>query len=260
MTRSDATLLRELQRSIRACHPIGLRYFRSPRLRVERKPDQSPVTAADRAIEERLRALCPGETIVGEEFGGSAAAGGTFWTVDPIDGTRAFSRGLPTWAIMVGRVERGRPTLGICDFPALGVVIAVAPGVAPHEQSGGRRQVLRAPRRIASLNDAVLLHGGLRWWPRNPALRRRFMTLANRVFLERSYGDCYGYLWSLRGQVDVVLDYGVKIWDMVPLAALAARTGRVMTDFSGRPSWTGPETVVAGPALARRVCRILRGR
>jgi histidinol-phosphatase len=263
MSRSDAALLRALQRAMRACHPIALRYFRSPRLRVDRKPDQSPVTAADRAVEERLRAalrrLCPGEVIVGEEFGGEVPEHGSYWTVDPIDGTRAFSRGLPTWAIMVGRVDRGHPALGACDFPALATRLAVAPGVPAHEHSDGARRRLPTPRRLLRLDDAVLLHGGLRWWPADVALRHRFAALAARCYLERSYGDCYGYLWGLRGQVDIVLDYGVKVWDMVPLAALALRTGRVMTDFRGHPSWTGPETVVAGPELARQVCRILGG-
>jgi histidinol-phosphatase len=257
----SAQTLRWLDGQARACRPIGLRYFRSAALTIRRKPDGSPVTQADHAIEERLRRAFakafPGEPIIGEEFGRTGRAGASYWTIDPIDGTRAFSRGLPTWAIMIGRVERGRPVLGLCDFPALGTTIAVAPGVAAYERSRGRLTRLPRPRPIRTLADAVLLHGGLRWWPPSPALRRRFAALAGRCYLERSYGDCYGYLWALRGHVDIVIDYGVKVWDMVPLAALALATGRVMTDFRGRPSWTGPETVFASPTLTRRVCRVL---
>src|SRR3989338_6676158 len=111
MRAANARLLTWAERQVRACRPIALKYFRSASLRVERKADRSPVTQADRAIEERLRkALArdfPGESILGEEFGRSGACADSFWSIDPIDGTRAFSRGLPSWGIMLGRVEGG---------------------------------------------------------------------------------------------------------------------------------------------------------
>jgi len=261
MGRSQHDVLTWLEREVARCRPIALRYFRSSRLRVQRKADASPVTAADRAVEERLRRAIarafPGEPIIGEEFGRSGGAGSTYWTVDPIDGTRAFSRGLPSWSIMVGRVERGRPVLGLCDFPALGTTIGVAPGVRAYERRSTTRIPLVRPRAARALSDAVIFHGGLRWWPQGE-LRRGFERLVRACYLERAYGDCFGYLWALRGYVDAVLDYGVKVWDMAPLAALAQATGRVMTDFSGRPCWTGPETVFAGPVLARQISRVLK--
>ena len=260
MAESQRPLLAWLEREVRRCAPLALRDFRSASLKVDRKADQSPVTAADRAVEERLRRAiaraCPGEAIIGEEFGRSGRDAETFWTIDPIDGTRAFSRGLPTWCIMVGRIERGRPALGLCAFPALGVTMAVAPGVAAFERSHGRVTRFPRPRAVRSLADAVVFHGGMRWWP--PARRTALIRVADASYLERAFGDCYGYLWALRGYADAVLDYGVKIWDMVPLAAFAAATGRVMTDFRGRPCWTGPETLFASPAVGRQLLRLLR--
>src|SRR3990167_6408889 len=108
MANNQRLLLNWVEGQVRACQPIALRYFRSSALRVERKPDRSPVTQADRAIEERLRRAlqraCPGEAILGEEFGRSGGSQNTYWTIDTIDGTRAFSSGLPSWGIMVGRV------------------------------------------------------------------------------------------------------------------------------------------------------------
>jgi len=262
MPANQRTLLAWLEREVRAARPVALRYFRSSSLRVDRKADASPVTAADRAVEERLRRAlrraCPGETIVGEEFGTTGRPGSDYWTVDPIDGTRAFSRGLPTWSILIAKVERGVPVLGLCDFPALGITLGVARGVPAFERERGQVTRLRKPRDVAKLADAVLLHGGLRWWPAGSGQRARFIRLAHSVFLERAYGDAYGYLWGLRGYADVVMDYGVKIWDMAPLAALAAATGRVMTDFAGRPSFTGPDTIMASPQLNRLVTRILK--
>lgn len=260
MPSSDRALLAWLEREVRACRPVALKHFRSSTLRIDRKPDTSPVTAADRAVETRLRAAlsraCPGETIVGEEFGTSGRAGDSYWTIDPIDGTRAFSRGLPTWSILVAKVERGVPVLGLVDFPSLGITLGVARGVPAFERSQGKVVRLRRPRPVGTLADAVLLHGGIRWWPERS--RGRFIRLTKQVFHERSYGDAYGYLWGLRGYADIVLDCGVKIWDMAPLAALARATGRVMTDFNGRSSFTGPETILASPALNRLVVRILR--
>lgn len=257
---NQRSLLTWVEREARRCRPVALRYFRSPSLRVQRKPDASPVTAADRAIEGQLRRAiertCPGEPIIGEEFGRTGPPGRTYWTIDPIDGTRAFSRGLPSWGIMIGRVEQGRPTLGVVDYPALGVTIAVAPGVKPFERSAGRATPLPRPRAIRSLGDAVIFHGGARWWSPTP-YAKGFARLVRDCFLERAYGDCYGYLWAFRGCADVVLDYGVKVWDLVPLAALAAATGRVMTDCHGRPSWTGPDTVFGSPQVVSQICRVL---
>src|SRR3989338_4609596 len=106
MRGSQRTLLRWVEREVARCAPIALRYFRSSGLRVERKRDQSPVTEADRRIEARLRRAlkraCPGESILGEEFG-RTGTGETYWTIDPIDGTRAFSR-----AALMGHPHRAR--------------------------------------------------------------------------------------------------------------------------------------------------------
>lgn len=256
----DRRLLSALERELAPCRAIALRYFRSPRLRVERKPDRSPVTRADRLIEERLRRaiarLCPGEAIVGEEYGRSGPSGVSFWTIDPIDGTRAFSRGLPSWGILIGRVEGGRATLGLCEFPALGVRVAVARGVAAYEQLGSATRRLPPAPRPPRLEDAVIFHGGSRWWL-GSRYEAGFTRLVKRCFLERAYGDCYGYLWVLRGRADAMLDYGVKPWDLAPLAALAQATGRTLTDCSNRPSFTGPESVLAHPQLTRHICHLL---
>jgi len=242
------------------CQRTTLRYFGS-RLRVERKADRSPVTIADRKIEEHLRAQIsrafPGEAIVGEEFGGSPGAARSYWTIDPIDGTRGFSRGLPSWGIMMAYVQDGRPALGACQYPAIGTFLGATPGGAYERQAGGRR--IRLPRAAIppKLNDAVLFHGGARWWQRTP-YEAGFRRLIDRCFLERAYGDCYGFLWLFRGRVDAIVEYDVKLWDLAPFAAMAHATGRLMTDCAGRSSFTGPELVVAHPALVRTIVACLR--
>jgi histidinol-phosphatase len=252
-----------VEQQVRACRPLALRYFRSSRLAVERKADHSPVTAADRAVEERLRrALArrfPGETIVGEEFGLSGRQGGSYWTIDPIDGTRAFSRGLPSWGIMLGKVEHGKSVLGLIDFPAINVTIGAATGVKPYERTAGGVALLPRAKPVSSLRDAVIFHGGARWWKPTP-YAAGFMRLVTACYLERAYGDCFGYLWAMRGAADAVLDHGVKLWDMAPLAAFAPSTGRVLIDLSGAPSFTGPDTLFTHPSLAGRILNLLKSR
>ena len=255
------SILSWVEEQLDRCRPIALRYFRSTHLRIERKPDRSPVTAADRAIEEQLRRALqrafPGESILGEEFGYSGRSRESYWTIDPIDGTRAFSRGLPSWGILIGRVERGRATVGVCDFPVLGTRVAVAQGVPAYERTGNRTTRLPRARPARQLAEAVVFHGGSSWWL-GSRYRTGFARLVKRCYLERAYGDCYGYLWVLRGRADAMIDYGVKPWDLVPFAALAQTTGRVLTDFSNHPSFSGPETVMAHPALARIIVQTLR--
>ncbi|MBI2174776.1 MAG: hypothetical protein HYU33_06230 [Candidatus Omnitrophica bacterium] len=253
-------LLSWIEAEVRRCRPIGLRYFRSPKLRVERKADHSPVTIADRTIEEHLRKAisrhCPSDGIVGEEFGSQAVAGAPYWTIDPIDGTRAFSRGLPTWGSLVGRVEKGRAMLGVVDFPALDITLAVVDGTAAYERAQGRVLKLKPPAVVPSLKQSVILHGGAAWWQPTP-YRKGFERIVRECFLERAYGDCYGYLWALRGHADAVIDYSVKLWDLVPLAALAQATGRVLTDCSGHLNFHGPEAIFASAAFAKQLSRIL---
>ena len=255
-----ARVLPWLEAQVRACRPLALRYFHASNLRVARKADHSPVTMADRLIEARLRhaiaRVFPGDPILGEEFGPSRRLGTTYWTIDPIDGTRAFSRKLPHWGILIGRVERGVPVLGLCDFPALDLTVAVAPGVAAYERAGRTLRRMARARSAPAVSQAVLFHGGLRWWSR-VRVRSGLIRLVRACYFEQVYGDCYAYVLALRGQADAVIDYGVKPWDMVPMAALARATGRVLTDFSGRPCHTGPESVFGHPQLVRRICRTL---
>ena len=157
---------------------------------------------------------------------------------------------------MVGRVERGVSTLGVVDYPAIGTTLTVGPGMRACERTGGRCLVLPRARPRRSLRDAAIFHGGLRWWS-VPKYIRGFQRIVTASYLERAYGDCYGYLWVLRGRADAMLDYGVKPWDLVPFAALAHATGHLLCDFSGRPSFSGPDTIMAHPTLARLIARTL---
>ena len=259
MTHRRDTPLAWAEALLRAHRRLALRYCTARSLRVERKPDHSPVTDADRALEERFRRAIarafPQDGILGEEFGRVKPEASAYWTIDPIDGTRAFTRGLPTWGMLLARVERGTPVVGACDFPALRIFVGAAGPQAYERTEDGRRPLPRArpPRRLA---DAVLFHGGSRWW-----LGTRYAAGMTRLvrgcFLERSYGDCYAYLWVLRGRADAMIDFGVKPWDLAPFAALARATGRVVTHADGRPGFDGPDSIFAHPRTQRWIVRAL---
>ena len=253
------TRLAWAEATLRTCRNMALSYVGRP-LRIERKADQSPVTIADRTIEAYLRRQLahafPGEAIVGEEFGRPAALGSSYWTIDPIDGTRAFSRGLPSWGILLSYVEHGRPILGACDYPVFNTFLGVGPGQAAYERRGSQRIVLRRATPVKKLESAVIFHGGSKFWS-GTRYARGFARIAHDCYLERAYGDCFAYLWLFRGRADAIIDYGVKLWDLAPFAALAGATGRVITDCAGRPGFTGPESILAHPTLNRTLTRLL---
>jgi fructose-1,6-bisphosphatase/inositol monophosphatase family enzyme len=159
--------------------------------------------------------------------------------------------------MLLSYIEEGVPVLGACLFPAWQVFLGVGPGTPAFERQGRTRRLLPRARARTPLSRAVIFHGGSGWWFRTP-YAAGFRRLVQSCYLERAYGDCAGYLWAFRGHVDAVIDCGVKIWDIAPMAALARATGRTLTDFDNRISFTGPYTILAAPALARVIARTLR--
>jgi fructose-1,6-bisphosphatase/inositol monophosphatase family enzyme len=193
---------------------------------------------------------------LGEEFGKGADVRESYWTIDPIDGTRAFSKGLPSWGMLMSYVEHGRATMGACLYPSFDLFVGAGRGTPAYERQGLGPRV-RLPGAVAvPLSRAAVSHGGSKWWLRTPEADG-FRRVIDACFLERAYGDCFAYLWLFRGKFDAVIDCGVKIWDIAPFAALAGTTGRVLTDFSGRPTITGPQSVLAHPSLNREIIALL---
>lgn len=258
MHRSDERLA-WAEAKLRECAPLALRYAARPP-RIELKADRSPVTIADRRLEERLRRelsrAFPGEAVIGEEFGAPTHRPRSFWTIDPIDGTRAFSRGLPSWGMLVSYIEEGVPVVGACLYPVWNTFLGVGPATPAFERVGMQRRRLPRARAMTDLSRAVIFHGGSGWWFKTSYVAG-FRRLVQACYLERAYGDCYGYLWAFRGRVDAVIDCGVKIWDVAPMAALALSTGRTLVNFDNRVDCTGPNSIVAHPSLARLIARTL---
>jgi histidinol-phosphatase len=203
-----------------AADAISLPGFRSG-LAVEQKPDLTPVTEADRAVEAELRRRLgearPGDAILGEEHGPSAG-GPRRWLLDPIDGTRNYSRGIPLWATLIALEEDGRLRLGIASAPALGRRWWAERGAGAF--ADGERLRVSAVDRI---EDAVLSF----------ALDGQLPQLARRVWHARGFGDFWGHMLVAEGAVEAALDVGVAEWDVGAVQVIVEEAGGRFSDFAG---------------------------
>jgi histidinol-phosphatase len=203
---------------------LALARFGALDLHVETKPDLSPVTETDRAIEkalrERIAAERPGDSVLGEEEGASGASGRR-WILDPIDGTRNYSRGIPIFATLIALEIGGEVELGLVSAPALG-----RRWWAERGKGAFRDGTSISVSSIARLEDAIVsfeLSEGI----------ERLAPLAERAWHARSFGDFWQHMLVAEGCVDVAIDPAAKIWDCAPLKIIVEEAGGKFTDLSG---------------------------
>jgi histidinol-phosphatase len=205
-------------------------------LRVETKPDLTPVTDADRAVETELREVLGRErsqdSIVGEEFGGTTTFSGRQWIIDPIDGTKNFVRGVPVWASLIALLEDGVPSVGVVSAPALRRRWWAARG------RGAFAAVDAGPPRplsvssVAELGSASLSFSSLSGWAQR-GLRDRFIALTDAVWRVRAYGDFLSYCLVAEGAVDIAAEPEVSVWDLAALDILVREAGGTLTGLDG---------------------------
>jgi histidinol phosphatase-like enzyme (inositol monophosphatase family) len=219
-----------------------------------------PVTSADRAIEQVLRAAImekyPDHGIIGEEESDRGARSSYCWYLDPIDGTRAFMTGSPLWGTLVGLTLKDVPMFGLLCQPVLEEVFLGSTGgswlIKPD-----RRERLRT-RACTQLDAAVLTstHPGLF----EGASAKAFDALSRKCLMTRYGGDCYNYAMLAAGFVDVVVESQLKPFDIVPLIPVLEGAGAVVTDWDGRPPLAGGSVAAAAtPELHRAVLDVLNG-
>ncbi len=214
---------------------------------IARKADASPVTVADQAVEARIRAHVearhPGAGWLGEETGAAGEGAALRFVVDPIDGTRAFLRGLPTWSVLVAVEAAGVPSVGIAFLPAAGDLYVGVRG------SGAR--VNGRPCRlssVAALGEALVCHGALAQF--TEARRESALgALARGSYTQRGLADFAGYGALLRGQADAVVDPGVEPYDVAAAAVLVREAGGRATDLRGRETVHGDGFVASNGLL-----------
>ncbi len=218
---------------------ITLERFRAEDLQVETKPDLTPVTEADRAVEQamrdRLASARPDDAIFGEEFGSSeAGADGRRWIIDPIDGTKGYVRGMPVWATLLAQQVEDEITVGVVSAPALRRRWWAARGEGAFLDDG----LSGEPRRIrvsavAELADAQLSFAGFREWDESGRLDA-LVELARRCWRTRAFGDMWSYMLVAEGAVDIGgLDVGVMLWDLAAPMVIVEEAGGRLTDLEG---------------------------
>jgi len=221
-------------------------------LRVDTKPDLTPVTDADQAVEVALRdALArerPGDDVLGEEFGGNAVFSGRQWVIDPIDGTKNFVRGVPVWATLIALLEDGVPRVGAISAPALGRRWWAGNGLGAFTAVGGAAPRPISVSAVADLSSASLSYAGLKGWA-ELGLRQRFLDLTDTVWRTRSYGDFWAHCLLAEGAVDVVIEPSLSLWDMAALDILVREAGGTFTDLNGTAGPHGGSAVATNPLL-----------
>jgi histidinol-phosphatase len=223
---------------------------------VQRKPDRSLVTVADRNAEQRLRELIgarfPEHTIIGEEFGQTDRQSTHRWVIDPIDGTNTFVRGVPFYGVLLALEIDGTPVVGVTYFPALDDMIAAAQGIGCYWN--GRRARVST---VATLSEACIAYTdsrGLR-----ERLDRAWDALQEATALQRGWGDCYGHCLVATGRADIMLDPRMNPWDCAALIPILQEAGGRFTDWKGRVTIDGGDAVSTNGALHDEVLARLQG-
>ncbi len=210
---------------------ITVARFGADDLIVETKPDLTPVSEADRAVELALRELIaqqrPGDAVIGEEYGSSDGTGSRRWIIDPIDGTKSYVRGIPTWATLIALSVDDVETVGVVSMPALGRRWWAARGGGAF--ADGRDIRVSGVQELA---DAHLTWSGVEDWD---AIGRTdaIIELARACWRSRGVGDAWQYMLVAEGAAEIALDPEVSVWDIAAVKMVVEEAGGRFTDLSG---------------------------
>jgi histidinol-phosphatase len=234
---------------------ISMGRFRALDLHVQSKPDLTPVSDADTAVEKALRATLartrPRDGVLGEEYGASPTVPGhgtRQWVIDPIDATKNFIRGVPIWATLIALMDGDTPVIGLVSAPALGRRWWAAAG---HGAYAGRHTAAASPIKVSGvqrLADASFCYSDLRGWEENGRLAT-MLDIMRGTWRNRSFGDFYGYMLLAEGAVDVMVEPELSLWDLAALVPIVTEAGGTFTDLDGRPGPGGGSAVATNGKL-----------
>lgn len=243
-----------------AAREVTLRYFRADSLPVDNKETAGfdPVTEADREAEQAMRAILakrrPEDAIYGEEFGKTKGQSGLTWVLDPIDGTRAFISGAPSWGVLIGLDAGQGPVLGVIDQPYIGERFMGGFGRA-HLQRGNETRRITV-RKCGALADATLMttfpEVGIK------AEEAAFKKVSSRCRLTRYGLDCYAYALLAMGKIDIVIEAQLKAYDVQGPIGVVEGAGGIVTNWQGQPAHNGGQLIAAGdPEIHAEALKIL---
>ncbi|WP_430333445.1 histidinol-phosphatase [Rhodococcus sp. ACT016] len=230
-------------------------------LKVDSKPDLTPVSDADLAVERAVRATLaaerPADAVLGEEFGGDAKFEGRQWVIDPIDGTKNFVRGVPVWASLIALLEDGVPVVGVVSAPALNRRWWASAGEgawAAYDGGDARRLSVSG---VSDLASSSLAFSSLSGW-KDRGIREQFVDLTDDVWRIRGYGDFFSYCLLAEGTLEIAAEPEVSLWDLAPLDLLVREAGGRFTSLEGADGPHGGSAVATNGLLHDEVLARLR--
>ena len=233
---------------------VSLDRYSSRDLVITVKPDRTPVTDADQAVErlirERIEAARPDDSILGEEYGGGREAGRQ-WIIDPIDGTANFLRRVPIWGTLIALAIDGVPVVGVVSSPALGKRWWAAKGHGAWTETIEREATKREPQAlhvsgIADFGDAFLSYNSLKGWDDEGRVQD-VIDLTRAIGRSRAIGDMWSYMLLAEGAIDIVTEFDLKPYDMAALIPIIEEAGGRFTSVDGADGpWSGSALATNG--------------
>jgi len=241
---------------------ITLEYFRRDDLEVQRKSDDSPVTAADRCAEEHLRRRIAeafaDDAVVGEELADRPGNSPFRWIVDPIDGTKSFIHGVPLYGTLIGIEHEGEPVAGVIQIPALDECVYASQGGGAWYLQGKKAKQPARVSRCASLSQGLFLTSEVAGFDEVEG-RDVYLRLQAAARLSRTWGDCYGYLMVATGRAELMVDPVAAVWDLAPLLPILEEAGGTFTDWQGRRTIHSGQAIATNGLVRDEVLAIVRG-
>jgi histidinol-phosphatase len=228
---------------------ISLARYRALDLVVTTKPDNSPVTDADKAVEhaiiDAIATKYPSDGVVGEEFGSSGSKD-RYWVIDPIDGTKNFLRGVPTWATLIALVENEEVVASVVSCPALYRRWYATAGGGAFVVEGNSPARKLTVSKVSVIKDASIAYSDFQGWG---ARRQPFEKLLDSAWRTRGLGDFWSHMLVAEGAVDVAIEPSLALWDMAALDLIVREAGGRFTSLDGVDGPFGPNAISTNGAL-----------
>ena len=248
-----------------AADAITLSRYQAIDLSISTKPDNTPVTDADKAVEraiiDAIATQYPTDGVVGEEFG-STGGKDRYWIIDPIDGTKNFLRGVPTWATLIALVENEKVVVSVVSSPALyrrwyatdGGGAYVLEGVIAGASNSQARQI--AVSKVSAISDASIAYSDFQGWG---ARRSAFEKLLDSAWRSRGMGDFWSHMLVAEGAVDVAIEPSLALWDMAALDLIVREAGGRFSSLDGVDGPFGPNAISSNGVIHELILEAING-